>query len=285
MFCPECGSNLADNAKFCSGCGKPLADAIKSTRPDDGESVSPPAEKGHTYYQYETDRTSEYQNSDRTAVQRESEPSGSSWYAQQKAEESSRYHQPASTGTRQFQQPYQSSGDMKFQHPQKKSSGLVIGIFCVIGIMIVGVVVWIFSSGVSGGFQKGYDTPEELIGIYFAAFQAEDEKTIQSLFLINLVDYAILGGWEKSEIVKELDYYYDEYGNNVSRWYVNDTYEYTYGEFVDYYEGLEMSRSDIESYIDFETTVFLDGPYTYEELIVDFDLIKVKGKWHLLEVW
>jgi len=284
MFCPDCGSNLADNAKFCSECGKSLADITKTEKPDNENTISSSAEKAYNSYKIEDDRTSGYQRNDRGPEPHVSESAGSSWYSQQKAEESSKY-QPASTATRQSQQPYQPSYDMKLQQPQKKNNGLIIAIFCVIGLMIVGVFVWIFSSGVLGSFQKGYDTPEELVGIYFAAFQDEDEKTIQSLFFTDLVDYAILSGWEKSEIVEELDYYYDDYGNEISHWYVSDTYEYTYSDFVGYYEDLDLKSSDIESYIDFETTVLLNGPDIYEEYIFDFDLIKIKGKWHLLEVW
>ena len=283
MFCPDCGSNLADNAKFCSACGKSLADVVNTKKPDDGDITSSTAESGYSPNRFEPDRTTDNKTYDSFSP-RESESSGSSWYAQQKAEETSRY-QPASTDVRQFRQPYQSSGDLKFQQPQKKNSGLIIGIFCFIGVLIVSIIVWMFTSGVPGSFRKGYETPEELMGIYFAAFQDEDEKTIESLFLTDLVDFAILSGWNKNELVEALDLYYNDYGNNVSGWYVSNTYEYTYGEFIDYYEDFGLKASDIESYMDFETTVLLDGPDVYEEYIIDFDLIKINGRWHLLEVW
>ena len=53
MFCPNCGTQNADGAKFCAKCGAALQSAAPSFAPVNQQSVSeqpvPAAKRGRTY--------------------------------------------------------------------------------------------------------------------------------------------------------------------------------------------------------------------------------------------
>ena len=45
MFCPECGSEISNDAKFCSNCGKQIIDAKASTFDNSPDQSNEPSEK------------------------------------------------------------------------------------------------------------------------------------------------------------------------------------------------------------------------------------------------
>lgn len=297
MFCTNCGSQIPDDAKFCTECGKPITDEhLDEARAEEAPS-------------YE-DNSSEHQDipvmekPEEAASDTPVENQAYNWYAPPAREQPAPtpdfaarevpgyqavpvYNKaPGYPDQQAYQQPDQpQTYDQKYQAPQKKNSIPIIVIFCIIGVAIIGVLVWMFAGGLPGGIGsgRGYDTPEELMSVYFGAFQEGNERTVVGLVLPELVDYAILNGYSKDELTEELDDFYDDYGNKVSSWYVSGKREYSvyYEDFEDV--GIDGSR--IQKFMNYTTEVTLGGPSSYNELTIDFDLVQIDGRWYLTDIW
>ena len=326
MFCPNCGGQIPDDARFCTDCGKTVeVPEVANTQPQpeqeyQPQTYTPPSDFSQPQvtqeYQPQTytppsdfnqpQVTQEYQpqsyappsdfNQPQTTQEYNSQTytASTSGYSQPQDMSgnqpvSSAYNQaeyPQQPAQQTYQNMYQESYDRKFQQPKKKNSRLVIGALCVVGLLVVGVLVWMFVGGIFGGGGSaagGYDKPEDLMSVYFGAFQESNDKTVADLMLPQIVDYAILEGFKKTDLPAELDEFYEYYGNKVVGWYISETFEWT-DDFTEYWD-IKIDESKVEKYIDYTAEVTLGGPKSNEELTMEFSLVKYDGKWYLTDVW
>ena len=304
MFCPNCGGQIPDDARFCTDCGKTVeVPEVANIQPQPEQEYQPQTYAPPSDFS-QPQVTQEYQPQTYTPPADFSQPQVTQEYSSQSyAAPTSDYSQPQDAANQPvsstynqagypqqpaqqtYQNMYQESYDRKFQQPKKKSPGLVIGVLCIAGLLVVGVLVWMFVGGIFGGGSAagGYDKPEDLMSVYFGAFQESNYKTVTDLMLPQLVDYAILEGYKKADLPAELDEFYDYYGNKVAGWYISETFEWP-DDFSEYWD-IEIDESKIEKYVDYTAEVTLGEPKSHEELTMEFGLVKYDGKWYLLDVW
>lgn len=275
MFCTNCGTKLSEGVKFCHECGNATPQPSSPEKVEEAPPVInipfiPPEAPDEPAESKSEFNIPDYQPQPAYTPPPEQPPAYSPGAEQPVAQ-----YQPTNT--------YQQSYDQKYQKPKTKNTGLIIA-FSVIGVAVVVIAVLMITGVFSSiGSPKGYKTPEELMSVYFGAFEEADEETIVSLLLPELVEYALDNGYVRKGLASEMDDYYDMYGNKISRWYVEDDYPYSIYE--DEFEEIGLDGSTVEEYTNYSTEVKLGGPDDYDSYIFDFDLVKVSGKWYLIEVW
>lgn len=160
---------------------------------------------------------------------------------------------------------------------RKLGTGALIGIIAG-GIAVVAIVLVL--CGVFGG-AKGYRSQTELIDDYFDAVEDRDYRKLVHMLAPGLTEYAYgeLGTSSDRSLIEELDdWYYDYYGFEVDDWYIEE---------VDYYDhsdiqNLHQHGIKADEYVDVWVVAHFENGEEYD---IDFDLVKVNGKWYIIEVW
>lgn len=167
--------------------------------------------------------------------------------------------------------------------PRKKTkTGLLIGI-CAIAAVAVAVLIFTFTSGSSGGGGKGYKNYDDLIKDYLVVFTDKDTEKFNGLLFPALLETFREHSYSDSDIVYYIDSWTSHYGNNVAEWNITDSQEKSVS--ATYLSKIGLDTSQVQSAMDIEVTVRLDGPNSYNQLVIDFDIVSVEDRWYLVEVW
>jgi hypothetical protein len=262
MFCPNCGTQMPDEARFCPSCGSRMEpERAPVTAAVPAAEQTPPAARRDAYHEPAAQQTAgAYQQPAQEAacqpVYRDPDP---------QYPPHSPYPQPA---------------------PQpRKNRGLVIAVIVLAVLVVIGGCAYIAVSvldlfGNVGG-ARGYSNYRDLLDDYFDAFEDSDADAFVKLILPEIMDSAEESDLTNQDVAYYLDSWYDDYGNEVDSWYISDETAYSMDDFSYLYS---LDGEDV-SVIDLTVEVQLDGPWNYDVEIFDFDLIQVDGKWYLIEVW
>ena len=130
--------------------------------------------------------------------------------------------------------------------------------------------------------NQGFATYEALIEAYFDAFESGDERKIAGYFLPEILDLVEEWGYAKTDVeaLENLDAMYKFYGAEV-------TWDESGTEVLDisgtYLEDTDIDTSKIESIksvsIELEVTGRESDGWYY------FEVVKIGGKWYLMEIW
>ncbi len=220
-----------------------------------------------------------------------------------------------------YSQPVYGQGQYGYNQPQKKkmSGGkialLVIGILLIVGI-VIGGVIWAstfvmdsmkeaigdvnpsdfysnlpdFDSSFPEIFDDfsasgNYSSYESLLEDYFKFAESGDRAEFSRFLHQNVRDILEKDGILEEEFAEELDGWVDMYGLEVLTYEVTDVYQYDNSQYSSLTDIFGFDQGEIDQYADVEVYVELQEDEGVTDWYYDFDLIKVSGKWYILEIW
>ena len=254
-FCPQCGAQHDEGARFCGKCGTPIP-VMEAQAPVNPQPEAAYTQPEQTYTQPETT------------------------YAQPEQT----YEQPQY----QYAQP-----ENTYVPPQapKKSNKKMIAIIVGVIALIAAIVITLFATGVIGGKDKDDDkfaSPESVAMAFFDAYKSGNAKA-----LINCIpSFVFEDNEEKQEATEYLEelfeelYEYEDYAKaiknakfTVKKVEALSSYEkLTIEDDLEYYD---IDLDDIADYkkITVEMTVSYEGESMTQEIKVL--VLKYNGEWKI----
>lgn len=154
MFCPNCGSQVSDNAKFCPNCGSSLAVAPApqavpaqepAPQPVTPQPVWKPDPEAYRQQPPQQDYQQAWQQPQQQAYQPQQAPQ-QAWQQPRQQDYQQAYQQPYQQ--QDYQQAWQPSAavpvEAKKRSPKK---GILIGVGCLLLAALIGGGIWFLSRG------------------------------------------------------------------------------------------------------------------------------------------